>query len=142
MTEGDPPGSPGQGFLYPRLTEAYEGVTCWTYASTAMGAAQRIPTHVLTALWEQGHPPDGALIESCTSLTTEPNEWLRPIHNQMPVIPSPASYDQWLDPTCQQAESLKALLRPDASEELLAYSVGTLVNQPATRRPLCGKGSD
>lgn len=46
----------------------------------------------------------------------------------MPVIPSPASYDQWLDPTCQQAESLKALLRPYSSEELLAYPVSTLVN--------------
>jgi hypothetical protein len=93
-----------------------------------MGAAQRIPTDVLIALWEQGQPPDSALIESCTSLTTEPNEWLRPIHNQMPVIPSPASYDQWPDPACQHAESLKALLRPAASEALLAYSVGTLVN--------------
>ena len=59
MTERDPPGSPGQGFLYPRLREAYEGVTCWTYASPTMGAAQRIPTHVLTALWEQGQPSDG-----------------------------------------------------------------------------------
>jgi putative SOS response-associated peptidase YedK len=93
-----------------------------------MEAAQRIPTHVLPALWEQGQPPDGALIESCTGLTTKPNEWLRPIHNQMPVIPSPASYDQWLDPTCQRAESLKALLCPYASEALLADSVGTLVN--------------
>ena len=46
----------------------------------------------------------------------------------MPEIPSPASYDQWLDLTCQQAESLKALLRPYSSEELLDYPVSSLVN--------------
>jgi putative SOS response-associated peptidase YedK len=39
----------------------------------------------------------------------------------MPVMLSPTAYDQWLDPTFQQAESLKALLRPYPSEELLAY---------------------
>ena len=81
-------------------------------------------------LWEQWQPPEGTAIESCTILTTEPNELLRPIHNRMPVILAPTAYDQWLDPTVQQAASLQALLRPYPSEELQAYAVSTLVNNP------------
>jgi putative SOS response-associated peptidase YedK len=81
-------------------------------------------------LWEQWQPSDGAVIESCTILTTESNELLRPIHNRMPVMLVPTAYDQWLDPTVQQAEPLKALLRPYPSEELTAYPVSTLVNNP------------
>jgi putative SOS response-associated peptidase YedK len=55
----------------------------------------------------------------------------------MPVIPPSASYDQWLDPTCQHAESLKALLRPYASEALPAYSVGTLATDLRHDAPKC-----
>jgi len=81
-------------------------------------------------LWEQWQPPEGTVIESCTIVTTDPNELLRPIHNRMPVILAPTAYDLWLDPTVQQGDSLKALLRPYPSEELQAYAVNTLVNNP------------
>jgi putative SOS response-associated peptidase YedK len=56
------------------------------------------------------------------------------IHNRMPVILSPASYEQWLDPTAQ-AEPLKALLRACPSEELFAYPVSPLVNNPKINAP-------
>jgi len=106
MTERDPPGSPGQGFLYPRLRAVYEGVTCWTCATPNMRAAQSIPTLVLTALRERDTPRTAHSSNPVRSLTTELNERLRPIHNQMPVIPSPASYDQWLDPTHANTQNL------------------------------------
>jgi putative SOS response-associated peptidase YedK len=88
-------------------------------------------------LWEQWQPPEGAAIESCTILTTEPNELLRPIHNRMPVILAPTSHDQWLDPSFQQAEPLRALLRPYPSEDFQAYAVSTLVNNPRHEAPDC-----
>ena len=88
-------------------------------------------------LWEQWQPPDGTAIESCTILTTEPNELLRPIHNRMPVILAPTAYDQWLDPAVKQTTSLQALLRPYPSEELLAYPVSTLANNPRHDAPDC-----
>jgi putative SOS response-associated peptidase YedK len=81
-------------------------------------------------LWEQWKPPEGEPLETCTIITTEPNDLMAPIHNRMPVILSPASYDQWLDLSFQQIEPLKALLRPYPSEELTAYPVSTLVNNP------------
>ena len=81
-------------------------------------------------LWEQWRPPEGEAIESCTILTTEPNEFMRPIHNRMPVMLPPTAYTQWLDPTVQDIHALQALLRPYPSEELTAYPVSTLVNNP------------
>jgi len=88
-------------------------------------------------LWERWQPPEGEAIESCTILTTDSNELLRTIHNRMPVMLAPAAYDQWLDQTVQHAESLNALLRPYPSEELLAYPVSTLVNNPRHDAPDC-----
>ncbi len=91
----------------------------------------------LAGLWEQWTSGEGEPLETCTIITTEPNDLMAPIHNRMPVILAPASYDQWLDPTFQHIEPLKALLRPYLSEELMAYPVSTLVNNPRHDVPQC-----
>ena len=88
-------------------------------------------------LWEHWKPAEREPVETCTIITTEPNELMAPIHNRMPVILAPASYDQWLDQTFQQAEPLKALLCPYPSEELTAFPVSTLVNNPRHDAPQC-----
>jgi putative SOS response-associated peptidase YedK len=88
-------------------------------------------------LWEHWTPSDGQPLETCTIITTEPNDLLAPIHNRMPAILAPTAYDQWLDPTFQHTEPLKALLRPYPSEELMAYPVSTLVNNPRHDAPQC-----
>jgi putative SOS response-associated peptidase YedK len=48
----------------------------------------------------------------------------------MPVVLHPESYDEWLgdDPRC--VESLKELLRPYPSSEMIAYPVSPRVNSP------------
>ena len=91
----------------------------------------------LAGLWEQWTSGDGEPLETCTIITTEPNDLMAPIHNRMPVILAPAFYDQWLDPTFQHIEPLKALLRPYPGEELMAYPVSTLVNNPRRDVPQC-----
>jgi len=88
-------------------------------------------------LWEHWKPAEGEPLETCTIITTEPNDLMAPIHNRMPVILSPTSYDQWLDPTFQQITPLNALLRPYPSKELTAYPVSTLVNNPRHDAPQC-----
>ena len=88
-------------------------------------------------LWEHWTPAEGEPLETCTIITTEPNDLIAPIHNRMPVILAPASYGQWLDPTFQQTDSLKGLLRPYPGEELTAYPVSTLVNNPRHDTPQC-----
>ena len=88
-------------------------------------------------LWERWKDPDGVTIESCTILTTEANELLRPIHDRMPVILDPKDYDLWLDPAVQKPEPLQQLLRPYQSEAMTAYPVSTQVNNPSNNSPEC-----
>ena len=101
-----------------------------------IGLQSRRP-FAFAGLWEHWKPAEGEPIETCTIITTEPNDLMRSIHNRMPVILTPTSYNQWLDPTFQQTEPLKALLRPYPSEELTAYPVSTLVNNPRHDGPQC-----
>lgn len=87
-------------------------------------------------LWEHWER-DGSVVESCTILTTEPNDLLKPIHNRMPVILHPDDYEEWLDPTLQKADPLRHLLRPFPAEQMMAYPVDTVVNNPRNEDPAC-----
>jgi putative SOS response-associated peptidase YedK len=88
-------------------------------------------------LWESWEGPENAVLESCTLLTTEPNELVEPIHNRMPVILAPHDYGKWLDTTVQDPEPLRPLLRPYAADEMIALPVGTHVNRPTHDAPKC-----
>ena len=63
-------------------------------------------------LWDSWSGADGPSIESCTLITTEPNALLRPLHNRMPVVLGPESFDMWLDPEFEDVDALSALLVP------------------------------
>jgi putative SOS response-associated peptidase YedK len=88
-------------------------------------------------LWEHWEGPDETTIDSCTLLTTEPNDLIRLLHNRMPVILAPSDYDLWLDPGVQEAELLQPLLRPYPSENMIAYPISTWVNSPRNEGPQC-----
>ncbi len=88
-------------------------------------------------LWEHWTPAEGQPLETCTIITTEPNDLIAPIHSRMPVILAPTAYDQWLNPTFQHTESLKVLLRPYPRDELMVYPVSILVNNPRHDVPQC-----
>jgi putative SOS response-associated peptidase YedK len=88
-------------------------------------------------LWERWKGADDDLIESCTLLTTQPNDFLRPLHNRMPVILHPDHYDLWLNPEIEEAESLQHLLHPYPPEEMDAYPVSRYVNSPGHDDPKC-----
>jgi putative SOS response-associated peptidase YedK len=81
-------------------------------------------------LWELWSAPDGSEILSCTIITTQPNSLLESIHNRMPVILHPDSYDLWITPEDRQAAQLNELLVPYPSSEMLAYPVSKKVNSP------------
>jgi len=88
-------------------------------------------------LWERWEDATGEEIESCTLLTTEPNELMRPIHNRMPVILDPKDYDLWLDPEVKKSELLQPLLRSYPTEEMTAYPVSKAVNKPSNDSTEC-----
>ena len=52
---------------------------------------------VFAGLWERWHGENDNTIESCTILTTEPNELMSTLHNRMPAILKPEDYDYWLE---------------------------------------------
>lgn len=87
-------------------------------------------------LWENWHSPEGEEIKTCTILTTEANELMRPIHNRMPVILNPQDYTLWLDTTTQPTE-LQHLLHPYSPQVMKSYPVSTLVNKPTHNSPEC-----
>jgi putative SOS response-associated peptidase YedK len=87
-------------------------------------------------LWETWQAADGSMIETCTILTTTPNELMTPIHNRMPVIIEPEDYGMWLDPS-SKPEDARHLFRPYPPEKMAAYPVSTMVNSPRNDTPSC-----
>jgi putative SOS response-associated peptidase YedK len=87
-------------------------------------------------LWEHWQGAEG-VIESCTLLTMEANELLRPIHNRMPVILAEEHFDRWLDPNLTKTELVLELLRPWPATDMTATAVQTLVNSPRNEGPAC-----
>lgn len=88
-------------------------------------------------LWESWEGADHSSLETCTILTTGPNELMKPIHDRMPVILASDDYEHWLDPAVQEPEQLAPLLRPYPSDAMLALAVGTHVNNPRNDGPEC-----
>jgi putative SOS response-associated peptidase YedK len=91
----------------------------------------------IAGLWEHWQSPDGSEIESCTLLTTGPNDLLKPIHNRMPVILAPEDFDLWLDPGAQHGGEVQPLMRPFPSDKMSFYPVSTHVNNPRNEDPTC-----
>jgi putative SOS response-associated peptidase YedK len=91
----------------------------------------------IAGLWEHWISSDGSEIESCTLLTTEPNDLLRQVHNRMPVLLDPVDFDQWLDTKSYQGDDVQHLLRPFSADDMAFYPVSTHVNNPRNEDPLC-----
>jgi len=88
-------------------------------------------------LWEHWKGPDGSTIESCTVITTEANDLLRPIHDRMPVIISRKDYDSWLNPEMLCQETFQSLILPYPSHEMVFFPVNPKVNRATYDNPDC-----
>jgi putative SOS response-associated peptidase YedK len=85
----------------------------------------------MAGLWERWRTPDGGTVETCTILTTQANPLLAPLHDRMPVILPPATYDLWLDPSLRDAGPLQHLFVPFPAEGMDTYPVSKAVNRVA-----------
>ena len=84
----------------------------------------------MAGLWELWDPPEGGVpVASCTIITTQANEFMRPLHDRMPVVLDAAGREAWLGVATDTAE-LQALLAPAAEEALEAWPVSRRVNSP------------
>lgn len=85
----------------------------------------------LAGLWAEWHDnndaDDGEPLRTVTILTTEPNEVVEPIHDRMPVVLPQDEEETWItaDP-----DERRDLCRPYPADDLDAYPISTLVNDP------------
>jgi putative SOS response-associated peptidase YedK len=73
--------------------------------------------------WWDKEAPDAAPLSSCTIITTEAGPDMEGIHDRMPVILSPDTFDVWLDPEMGETGELTALLRPAPDGTVTHYPV-------------------
>ncbi len=85
-------------------------------------------------LWEPPRAPEAP--GTCTLLTTQPNELVRPIHDRMPVILGPDEAGVWLDPQ-KPLGDLHAVLDAYPAPAMTAYRVGPAVNNARFDDPSC-----
>ncbi len=93
----------------------------------------------LAGLWERWQNPENPRenLFSCTVITTEANEDVRPMHDRMPAVLGRSDFDRWLDPSQYDPTRLIPLLRSLKSDSLLITPVSTFVNQTAHEGPRC-----
>lgn len=72
----------------------------------------------------------GEIVETCAILTTAANEAVAPVHNRMPVILSPDTFEPWL-----RGERMP--LGPCDPEALAVRPVSTVVNNARNDDPRC-----
>jgi putative SOS response-associated peptidase YedK len=83
--------------------------------------------------WSKGPEP----LDSCTIITTTPNDLVAKLHDRMPVILPPECYDEWLAPNSLPTDRLGELLVPHPAADMEAYPVSTHVNRPGNDDPEC-----
>ena len=91
----------------------------------------------IAGLWEHWAGPGDELIDSCTLLTTQPNELLKRYHHRMPVILDIPHFQRWLDPSAQSVKDIAHLLTPYPADAMIATPVSRRVNSPANDDQQC-----
>jgi putative SOS response-associated peptidase YedK len=82
-------------------------------------------------LWDRWREPSGQWLKSCSILTTTPNAVTSSVHDRMPVILDPDSYDLWLDPGMTNVEAVSEMLKPFDARLMRCYPVSTRINYVA-----------
>jgi putative SOS response-associated peptidase YedK len=93
------------------------------------------PIMSVAGIWNTWRPGSPEQRHSFSLLTTAANEFMREIHDRMPVILDRSNEDTWLDPEVHEREKLKKLLKPCPSSWLSAIEVSSLVNSPKNNSP-------
>jgi putative SOS response-associated peptidase YedK len=79
-------------------------------------------------IWDGWKNAEGQWLKTCSILTTTPNAVTSAVHDRMPVILEPDSYDQWLDPGMHNIASISELLKPCDTQLMRCYPVSTRIN--------------
>jgi hypothetical protein len=89
--------------------------------------------------WDRWKDPSGQWIRSCSILTTTPNVVTSTVHDRMPVILDPDSYDLWLDPGMTNVEAVSEMLKPYDARQMRCYPVSTRINHVVNDDEECSR---
>jgi putative SOS response-associated peptidase YedK len=123
---------PADGFYEWRKTKT--GAKQPYYFSRADGAPLAFAG--LAERWrEKNAPKDAPYVRSCTVITTPGGADMAGIHDRMPVILDPATFELWLDPANEDVEELRALLKPLPPGTVAHHPVGPRVGNVRNNDP-------
>ena len=119
-------------FKYRRCLVPASGFYEWADARAADRSSpsprcRKIALIAFAGLWETWHGADGSEIDTATIVTTDANDFLRPIHDRMPVVLAPGGFSAWLSRDTDPADAL-ALLKPAPEDFFQLVPVSTRVN--------------
>jgi putative SOS response-associated peptidase YedK len=89
----------------------------------------------MAGLWEHWQGADGSEIETMAILTVGANTTMTTIHDRMPAILLPDTFDRWLDCRSGTAEGAVELLRPAPESLLEVIELSRKLNNPRNEGP-------
>ncbi len=122
---------PADGFYEWKKTEKTKQPYCFEINDGELFA--------FAGLWEGWKDPNGTWIKTCSILTTTPNAVAAAVHDRMPVVLDPDSYDLWLDPGMNDAQVVSELLKPCDARQMRCYPVSTRINHVANDDDECSR---
>jgi putative SOS response-associated peptidase YedK len=90
---------------------------------------------VFAGLSERWKQPDGSMMYSATIITTEAGPDIEEIHNRMPVVLEPDTWEVWLSPEAGDRDELESLLRPGPAGTLVHHEVSQAVGNVRNNGP-------
>jgi putative SOS response-associated peptidase YedK len=134
----------------PAFREAFQSRRCIVpadgfYEWKKLDAKRRQPYAIMprdgglfsfAGLWERWRDrASGETVQSCTIVTTQPNELCAPIHNRMPAILPQGAWGQWLGEKPASSNELLALLSSYPAEAMTAFAIGPRVGKVNNEGP-------
>lgn len=87
-------------------------------------------------LWDKWESQDKE-VYTCTILTKDADNFMRDIHDRMPIILPKDKEDLWIKPEKQSPTEAHQFLASLSTEKLTAYDVGTHVNSAKNNDAVC-----
>ena len=127
-----------QSFMHKRCLILADGFYEWDKYSNEKTPYRIIvkdqPMIAFAGIWSRYVKPNGDKLFTCSIITTEANQMMKPIHDRMPVILDEAAQRVWLKKEVSSGE-LKKLLLPYDDNLMEKYVVSKEVNRPANEHP-------
>ena len=89
----------------------------------------------LAGLWEHWQDEQGSELESCVILVQAAKGQVTRVHERMPIVIDPGSFDLWLDRHSQKPQPMETLVAAQQMPALRIYPVSRAVNSPRNDSP-------